>query len=65
MQIVIFTGGLSPKPEDTENYFNSKKIDFVIAADSGLDTLKKFNDYYEEKFQPNFILGDIDRKSVV
>lgn len=60
MQIVIFTGGLSPKPEDTENYFNSKKIDFVIAADSGLDTLKIFNDFYEEKFQPNFILGDMD-----
>ncbi len=63
IHIVIFTGGFYPKPWVTENYWkNSKKIDFVIAADSGLDVCLEYQRYYSGKidFSPNKILGDFD-----
>lgn len=64
--IVIFTGGFYPKPWVTKSYWkNSPKIDFIIAADSGLDVCLEYKEYYSEKsekidFSPNKILGDFD-----
>ncbi len=67
MQIIVFTGGSSPAPEKAAPYFKNiltdgKKPDAVIAADSGLETLrdwqKHFNGLYD--FSPSLILGDFD-----
>ena len=67
MQIIVFTGGSSPTPEKAAPYFKSiltdgQKPDAVIAADSGLETLrawqKHFNGLYD--FSPSIVLGDFD-----
>lgn len=63
--IVIFTGGEFPAPAMTENYWKIHKPDYVIAADSGVDTALKFINYFKQKssklnFCPNLILGDFD-----
>jgi len=64
MHIAVFTGGLSPEPEKTLSYWNSVlPVDYIIAADSGLETLIKYRDYFADKnktFEPNLILGDMD-----
>lgn len=68
MQIVIFTGGIAPEPEKTVSYFkNTGSPDFVIAADSGLETLEKYSIFFaineselNISFKPEFILGDMD-----
>ena len=39
MNIFIFTGGEAPSPETAKPFFEKCKPDYVIAADSGLETL--------------------------
>ncbi len=66
MHIVVFTGGQAPEPFLTQNYFlkgnNSFAPDAVIAADSGLETLQRYAEYFTGKidFTPNYICGDMD-----
>lgn len=68
MQIVIFTGGIAPEPEKTVSYFKQTGLpDLVIAADSGLETLEKYNIFFaisepqmNLSFMPKYILGDMD-----
>lgn len=67
MQIIVFTGGSSPKPEKAAPYFkniftNEKKPGLVIAADSGLESLRAYQEYYEKlyDFSPSLIVGDFD-----
>lgn len=56
IHIVIFTGGKSPLYEQTELYWKTHpQADFVIAADSGLETC-----VYGYQFNPCVILGDFD-----
>lgn len=60
--IVIFTGGTFPLPKFCKYFFkNHVNPDFIIAADSGLEVLDLFNDYYKKNiFLPDVILGDMD-----
>ena len=63
IHIVIFTGGKSPSPASVSSYFSrSPAADFVIAADSGLETCRKFQAYFKTSynFTPQCILGDFD-----
>lgn len=67
MQIIVFTGGSSPAPEKAAPYFKSiladgQKPDAVIAADSGLETLRAWQKYFKGHydFSPSLILGDFD-----
>ena len=67
MQIIVFTGGSSPAPEKAAPYFKNiltdgKKPDAVIAADSGLETLRAWQKYFKGlyDFSPSLILGDFD-----
>lgn len=62
---VIFTGGEFPSPKDTSFYWkNLPPPNFVIAADSGLETLVKFQTFFLDNkklsFYPDLILGDMD-----
>lgn len=65
--IVIFTGGDFPSPEKSVKYFSAMKPSFIIAADSGLDALENYIEFYKNKsdmnFMPNVILGDFDSVS--
>ena len=67
MQIIVFTGGSSPAPEKAAPYFKSiladgQKPDAVIAADSGLETLRAWQKYFKGlyDFSPSIVLGDFD-----
>lgn len=63
MHAVIFTGGEAPLPQNTAYYFaGTPPIDYIVAADSGLDTLEAYRHFYGStvNFKPNFILGDMD-----
>lgn len=62
MHIVIFTGGAVPPPEKTALYFSSvPPADYVIAADSGLDSLELFRAHFGGScFFPSLIIGDMD-----
>lgn len=66
MHIVVFTGGKAPEPFLTHNYFLNGKSSFtpdaVIVADSGLETLQRYAEYFTGKidFTPNYICGDMD-----
>lgn len=63
MHTVIFTGGQSPEPEATRAYFTRRPPDRVIAADSGLDTLARYQAFFGSRFAPSVILGDMDSLS--
>lgn len=72
LHAVIFTGGEAASPEATEEYWNSplcfersEKPGLVIAADSGLETYKKYMFSLPEFFKdvPLLILGDFDSLS--
>ncbi len=69
MNIVIFTGGYAPKAELTVDFFKTHKPDFVISADSGLETFETYSEFFnslpEKLFlsEPNLILGDWDSLS--
>ena len=60
MHVVIFTGGEYSPPELTKTYFSQYVPDFVIAADSGLQTLEQYNEFYGGSFVPDAIVGDMD-----
>ena len=67
MQIIVFTGGSSPAPEKAAPYFKNiladgQKPDAVIAADSGLETLRAWQKYFKGlyDFSPSIVLGDFD-----
>ncbi len=67
MQIIVFTGGEAPAPEKAAPYFKNiladgKKPDAVIAADSGLETLRAYQKHFEGlyDFAPSIVLGDFD-----
>ena len=60
MNIFIFTGGEAPSPETAKPFFEKCKPDYVIAADSGLETLDLYAEDFGEDFAPNLILGDMD-----
>lgn len=67
MQIIVFTGGSSPAPKKAAAYFKSiladgQKPDAVIAADSGLETLRAWQKYFKGlyDFSPSIVLGDFD-----
>ncbi|MBQ0004164.1 MAG: thiamine pyrophosphokinase [Treponema sp.] len=59
---MIFTGGISPSPKLCSDFFsNIIRPDFVIAADSGLETCDSFIKYFKlTDFVPDVILGDMD-----
>lgn len=70
MHIVVFTGGECPEPRLTEQYFSSRRPDFVIAADSGLLSWERYNADFGGMFShggadisPDAILGDMDSLS--
>lgn len=67
MQIIVFTGGSSPAPEKAAAYFKNiladgQKPDAVIAADSGLETLRAWQKHFKGlyDFSPSIVLGDFD-----
>lgn len=65
IHIVVFTGGLYPKPELTENYWKNciaSEPEYVIAADSGLEVCLEYKKYFSGRydFSPLKILGDFD-----
>lgn len=60
MHFVIFTGGESPGPAEAAPYFSRREPDFVIAADSGLVTLERYERHCGGRFSPRLILGDMD-----
>lgn len=78
---VVFTGGEFPAPEKTRDFWESplvfgeaRKPDFVVSADSGIEALRAYRDYFsreplgfrnaefhnESVFYPDLILGDFD-----
>lgn len=79
---VVFTGGEFPEPERTKDFWESplvfgeaRRPDFVVAADSGIDALRVYCDYFDISesnpraaetfrpkidFSPDLILGDFD-----
>ncbi len=65
-KVVIFTGGEFTPPESARKYFSKIKPDYIIAADSGLETLRAYQKYFcaenecFSNFSPNLILGDFD-----
>ena len=68
IHIVIFTGGLYPKPELTENFWKhcvASAPEYVIAADSGVEPCLEYKKYFAGKydFSPCMILGDFDSLS--
>jgi len=63
MYVIVFTGGAAPEPELNESFFTTQmKQPVVVAADSGLDTLIKYQSYFKDKIDlsPAYILGDMD-----
>ena len=51
MHVLIFTGGQAPLPRDTTFYFaHAPKVDYVIAADAGLDTLESYRHFYDGNY---------------
>jgi len=71
IRCTIFTGGDAPEPEAVESYFTFHAPDIVIAADSGLDTLKRYADAFKSgeaahiDLTPDLIVGDFDSISDV
>ena len=63
MTVLIFTGCQAPDTEKTAPFFNNLAIDYIIAADSGLDTYEKFFDYGLVSKDPDFLVGDFDSVS--
>ena len=65
IHIVVFTGGLYPKPELTEIYWKNCAAgnpDYIIAADSGLEVCLEYKKYFSGRydFSPRKIIGDFD-----
>ena len=59
--IFVFTGGISPKPSMAYKFLKTLgEPDFIIAADSGLESLDLFNLKLKKNYTPNVICGDMD-----
>ncbi|MFI3257372.1 MAG: thiamine diphosphokinase [Spirochaetales bacterium] len=53
--VLIFSGGLHPSQQDFASFMaKTHAVDFIIAADSGLETAIEFG------FEPDLIVGDMD-----
>ena len=60
IHIAIFTGGFFPEPEETKNIWQNFPLpEYIIAADSGIDTLENYTKLFPF-FKPNKIVGDFD-----
>ena len=60
IHIAIFTGGIFPEPEETKNIWQNFPLpEYIIAADSGIDTLENYTKLFPF-FKPNKIVGDFD-----
>ena len=61
---LVFIGGEAPEAEQTKAFFSRVgRIDSVIAADSGLDTLGKYHSFFRNlglDFSPDLVIGDMD-----
>lgn len=63
IHIAIFTGGIFPEPEETKNIWQNFSLpEYIIAADSGIDTLENYTKLFPF-FKPNKIVGDFDSLS--
>jgi thiamine pyrophosphokinase len=62
IHIVVFTGGCYPEPQLTASYWKNRRPEYVIAADSGLETAEKYARFFSgtADFTPRNILGDFD-----
>ena len=60
MNIVIFTGGESPSVDDARLFFKLNSADYIIAADSGLDSFERYFDAGLVNRKPDFLTGDFD-----
>ena len=60
MNIVIFTGGESPSVDDARLFFKMNSADYIIAADSGLDSFERYFDAGLVNRKPDFLTGDFD-----
>ena len=59
--VFVFTGGISPKPSLAYKFLNNfGEPDFIIAADSGLESLDLFNRKLKKNYIPDVICGDMD-----
>jgi len=66
MNIFVFTGGVAPEPSKLQSFFEKiQTIDYIIACDSGLDTLLLYKSFFHDRidFYPSIILGDMDSVS--
>ena len=63
MTVLIFTGGESPDAKDAKFFFSNIKADYIIAADSGLDTYETYKSAGIELKAPDFLTGDFDSVS--
>ncbi|MGN0740083.1 MAG: hypothetical protein ACI4LX_07920 [Treponema sp.] len=60
-EIAVFTGGSAPTYRKCSAFLKTRKFDFVICADSGLEVLDSFNaELNKDRFLPDVILGDLD-----
>ena len=65
IHIAIFTGGIFPEPEETKNIWQNFPLpEYIIAADSGIDTLENYTKLFPF-FKPNKIVGDFDSEGYV
>lgn len=62
MDIVIFTGGDASDPSLASAFLSTIQPALRVAADSGLDTLERYNRHFHGMidFSPDVILGDMD-----
>lgn len=65
IHIVVFTGGAYPEPSVTSAYWKTHTPEYVIAADSGLESAERYARFYAgtADFTPRRILGDFDSLS--
>lgn len=60
MTVLIFTGGESPDIDVVTPFFKNLQIEYLIAADSGLDTYEKYLNAKLINKTPDFLVGDFD-----
>lgn len=63
MTVLIFTGGQAPDTEIAAPFFRNYKVDYIIAADSGLDTYEKYLEAGLVSKAPDYLVGDFDSVS--
>ncbi|MBQ0039911.1 MAG: thiamine pyrophosphokinase [Treponema sp.] len=63
MKVLIFTGGQAPLPDHVRPFFIDRNFDYIIAADSGLDTYETYRKAGLVSRNPDFLTGDFDSVS--